>query len=195
MKGDRFPIGMESRMAPLVLLFCSIPYLGMRLYLWREMHAAEPFAAAPGPWVLATMAVLGGLIPAIGLGIALRTLIRDRDRFRLRMLLEVYVSLILIFASGYAIIQASSVEPSFSTIPRLWRDVEEASLAVHVRRLHEVFLDSLYLSVITITTVGFGDIAPLSPWAKILTAVEGLVGIGFVGIALGHYFSVCLHRR
>ena len=35
------------------------------------------------------------------------------------MLLEVYLSLILIFATGYAILQASSLEPAFSGMPVL----------------------------------------------------------------------------
>ena len=185
----------ESRVAPLTLFFCSIPYFGLLLYLRRGMHATEPTATVPSPWLLVTMAVLGGLVPGIGLTVILRNLIRDRRRFQLRMLLESYLSLILIFASGYAILQTSSVDPAFSGMPLLWESVEGATLGDHVQRLHEVFLDAVYLSVITITTVGFGDIVPLSPWAKILSALEGAVGIGFIGIALGHYFSVCLHRR
>lgn len=59
-------------------------------------------------------------------------------------------------------------------------------------RLHAIFFEALYLSV---TTVGFGDLVPLTRFGKVLTALEGLAGIGFVGVALGHYFSVCLRRR
>jgi len=195
MKHGLLSIRMESKLAPLMLLFCSIPYLTMRLYLWRDMHASDKFASAPEPWVLATIAIFGGLVPAVGLWIIFATLLRDRDHFRLPMLAMAYASLILIFASGYAILQVSSIEPSFSAMPILWQKAEVATLADHVRGLHVIFLDSLYLSVTTITTVGFGDIAPLSPLAKVLAALEGVVGIGFVGIALGHYFSVCIHRR
>ena len=186
---------LEARVVPLTLMFCSIPYLWLLLYLRQGMHADEPFAALPSPWMLATLAVLGGFIPGIGLTVILRKLTQDRLRFRLRMLLEAYLSLILIFASGYAILQASSLEPSVSGMALLWDQTDGASLGDHVWRLHKVFLDALYLSVITITTVGYGDMVPLSPWVKTLSALEGLVGIGFIGVALGHYFSVCLHRR
>jgi voltage-gated potassium channel Kch len=144
--------------------------------------------------MLATLAVLGGVVPGIGLIVILGKLTRDRQRFRLRMLLEAYLSLILIFASGYAVLQASSLEPSVSGMELLWESTDGASLGEHVWRLHEVFLDGLYLSVMTITTVGYGDLLPLSPWAKTLSALEGVAGIGFIGVALGHYFSVCLHR-
>lgn len=77
----------------------------------------------------------------------------------------------------------------------LWSPQGAATLEVHVDRLHAIFFDSLYLSVMTITTVGYGDLVPLTPTGKVLTAIEGLAGIGFIGVALGHYFSVCLGRR
>jgi voltage-gated potassium channel len=39
-------------------------------------------------------------------------------------------------------------------------------------------LDSLYFSLITLTTVGYGDFSPTKPLAKIFTMVYILVGIG-----------------
>lgn len=76
----------------------------------------------------------------------------------------------------------------------VWSSHQPGTFGDHLELLHEVFLDSLYLSVITITTVGYGDMVPLSTGAKLLSALEGLVGIAFYGVALGHYFSVCVHR-
>jgi voltage-gated potassium channel len=46
------------------------------------------------------------------------------------------------------------------------------------------FIDALYMSVITITTVGFGEIYPLSEWGRLFTVVFILLGfvvLGFVG--------------
>ncbi|MDH5299259.1 MAG: potassium channel protein [Desulfobulbaceae bacterium] len=41
-------------------------------------------------------------------------------------------------------------------------------------------LDGLYMTVITITTVGYGEMVPLHTWGKIFTMVLILVGAGFV---------------
>lgn len=45
-------------------------------------------------------------------------------------------------------------------------------------------LDAVYFVVVTISTVGFGDIAPVTPTGKVLTMGVILVGVGcFVGLA------------
>jgi len=42
----------------------------------------------------------------------------------------------------------------------------------------------LYLSTVTITTVGYGDIVPITPWARTLIAVEAILGILIIGLYL-----------
>ncbi|MEM8638170.1 MAG: potassium channel family protein [Cyanobacteria bacterium P01_G01_bin.54] len=54
----------------------------------------------------------------------------------------------------------------------------------------------IYYSFVTLTTLGFGDIIPLSPMASILTVLEALVGqlypTIFFGVLVGKYLS---HRN
>jgi voltage-gated potassium channel len=42
------------------------------------------------------------------------------------------------------------------------------------------FVDALYFSVMTLTTVGYGDFAPRTDVGKLFTAVYALVGVGIL---------------
>ena len=46
------------------------------------------------------------------------------------------------------------------------------------------FIQSIYFSVITITTLGYGDISPITESARVLTAIEALSGIVLIGLFL-----------
>jgi len=53
-------------------------------------------------------------------------------------------------------------------------------------------IDSIYFSVITITTLGYGDITPLTIGGKLVAASESLCGISLIGLflnALSHQHS------
>ncbi|PCJ29209.1 MAG: hypothetical protein COA99_19640 [Moraxellaceae bacterium] len=46
------------------------------------------------------------------------------------------------------------------------------------------FIQSIYFSVITITTLGYGDISPVTETARLISAVEALSGIVLIGLFL-----------
>ncbi|WP_209347388.1 potassium channel family protein [Pontixanthobacter sp. CEM42] len=56
----------------------------------------------------------------------------------------------------------------------------------------EGFVDALYFSTITITTLGYGDIHPVSSYLKVLVSIETLLGVGLLAAVLSTAISVAL---
>ena len=52
-----------------------------------------------------------------------------------------------------------------------------------------------YFSLTTLTTTGFGDIAPLAPAARLAAIGEILIGIGFTLFAFGLVISAIVSQR
>jgi hypothetical protein len=61
---------------------------------------------------------------------------------------------------------------------------------------NEVF-DSLYLSMVSIATLGFGDVVPDSPWLRVVVPLEALFGFMLVTAAVSWVLQIypALHRR
>lgn len=57
------------------------------------------------------------------------------------------------------------------------------------------FFNALWFTVVTITTVGYGDITPQTPLAQAWAMVEMLVGIGLVGVITGSVASVLVESN
>lgn len=60
-------------------------------------------------------------------------------------------------------------------------------VALNSTKLHNFsFLDSIYFSITTFTTLGYGDMSPLS-WLRIFTSIEALSGVVNMGFLIGGY--------
>lgn len=53
----------------------------------------------------------------------------------------------------------------------------------------QVFAELNYFSLVTLTTLGYGDIAPVAPTARMLAALEAIVGQFFVAVVVGLLIS------
>ncbi|MGE0226455.1 MAG: potassium channel family protein [Acetobacteraceae bacterium] len=86
----------------------------------------------------------------------------DRLMMPVIAFLTVYGLLIVVFACLYRIADMTSATPQFTMHGEPYR--------VH-------FVDTLYFSVVTITTVGFGDLSPVSLLARALSGMEVVCGV------------------
>ena len=76
--------------------------------------------------------------------------------------LTFYSVLVIVFAAFYRIMDLISSAPNF-VITGQSREIS--------------FVESLYFSVITMATVGYGDITPLSDVARMIVAAQVVIGI------------------
>ncbi len=99
-----------------------------------------------------------------------------RDEARAIAAAVFVLSLLLLIAASFAYVAEHAVQPeAFGTIP-----------------------DALWWAVITMTTVGFGDVVPLTPAGKVIGGVIAVIGIGMVALPAGLLaaaFSEQLHLR
>lgn len=63
--------------------------------------------------------------------------------------------------------------------------------------LGQTWLEAVYMSLVTISTLGFGDVVPRSGWLRIVTPVEALFGLALLTVALSWLMQVypALTRR
>ncbi len=60
------------------------------------------------------------------------------------------------------------------------------------------FVDSIYFSGMTLTTVGFGDISPVAPEMKLVAIIEAVSGFGLISLAVTYLivvYSALEHKR
>jgi hypothetical protein len=55
---------------------------------------------------------------------------------------------------------------------------------------HSGFLDALYVSLVNLTSLGYGDISPASPLLRILGPVETLFGLGLLTASISWLISI-----
>jgi len=57
------------------------------------------------------------------------------------------------------------------------------------------WVDSFYFSTITLTTIGYGDIAPHTDIGKIFTMFYAVLGIGIIGAFANYFIKNAVVRR
>jgi hypothetical protein len=85
-------------------------------------------------------------------------------------LLAVSVTWLVLVVLGGALVYAPHLPESFVFGP----GVEPAA----------AFLDALYMSAVTVGTLGFGDLVPIDPWLRIVVPIQSLVGFALLTAAV-----------
>ncbi|MDN5977484.1 potassium channel family protein [Acidipropionibacterium jensenii] len=69
--------------------------------------------------------------------------------------------------------------------------VDRGSYIDNVTHQPITFIDALYYSTVTVTTTGYGDITPLTPWARLISAIVVTpLRIGFLVLLVGATLEV-----
>jgi hypothetical protein len=91
----------------------------------------------------------------------------------------------LLLALGWALVFLPQMPQGFSFDPGL------------VPNEHAGFLDALYVSLVNLTSLGYGDISPAAPFLRILGPVETLFGLGLLTASISWLISIysALARR
>jgi voltage-gated potassium channel Kch len=59
----------------------------------------------------------------------------------------------------------------------------------------ENFSNAAYFSFVTLTTLGYGDISPVTPLAQVVVYLEAIVGVFYMAIVVSSLVSANLQHR
>ncbi len=109
------------------------------------------------------------------------------------------IGFIAVIKQFYDAIRRGLADPEFRALSGLVAILLTAGTIFYWREEGWSILDSLYFSVITLTTIGYGDMAPTSSASKVFTIVYVLIGLGvlvsFLSVVAGHAVDGRVERR
>ena len=106
---------------------------------------------------------------------------------RLLLLLISYLFTVISFALIFYIIQMLSIE-DIKDVTSVAFKISNYEKLEEIKKFNDPF-SFLYFSIITITTLGYGDITPLSIIAKIASSLEVILGITYAVFGVATLFS------
>jgi hypothetical protein len=137
-----------------------------------------------------TIAVLVFLISIISITNVLGVLLRRVAYvIKFKKVAEAFDLALILFSYLFVIIAFANIYLSCEEI--IGKEVFRYSeFRTHIR-----LLDNIYISGITITTVGYGDIIPIFWFTKLLVVAEAIIGSGLTATVLGFFIGSFLGRQ
>ncbi len=169
-----FAVGQKRRPLVLALSF-GLPSL---VLTWLIYAIAGSAVTGYDPWIIGRYAVHMSFFAVVAAHVLHDVLRADRvTADKLCGAISVYLLLGVIWALIYSTISHLQVEAFTGVWPN------SASLDQDVHR-YEEFSHLLYYSFVTLTTLGYGDITPISPEARVFTWLEAVVGQLYLAILI-----------
>lgn len=100
----------------------------------------------------------------------------------------VYLLIGLLFGSAFGLVEY--VDPGAFALGGVPMDAAEGVAAVDARSQ-----DLVYFSLVTLTTLGYGDITPVAPLARMLATAEALVGQLYLAVFVASLVGLHLAAR
>ena len=173
-------------LAVLVIVVMLSQNWGAVVVILLGLAATAASFLATGEWspVLVTMARHGGKILAFSALVwVVAHAVYAPGRITLQRLqgaIVVYLNLAVTFAAAYSLI--------WELIPDAFANIAAPTT------VHEV-ANTLYFSLTTLTTTGYGDIVPVDPFARSLANLESVIGPLFLAITVARLVSMELADR
>lgn len=133
---------------------------------WLALSAAAEFSGGPILGAAAAAAALA--LTGTMVWLTVETLVREREASADTLAGAVfgYLLLALAFAQVHGAVEALSPGSYAGPAPLLGSD-------------------HLYFSLVTLTTLGYGDVLPVSPAARLLAGAEAVIGVLYVAVLIG----------
>ncbi|CAB1213263.1 ion transporter [Acinetobacter bouvetii] len=96
----------------------------------------------------------------VSLQILLRVIEREKGSFQ--AVIFILIIMIVMAAAGIYVVESRAQPEVFSSIPA-----------------------SMWWAVVTLTTVGYGDVTPITPWGRFLGAMITILGVGLAALPAG----------
>jgi len=139
---------------------------------------AIPFLASlSGLRLLRLFRAFSGVLRLIGM-----TRRRSDVSVQRQVLHLITIVLVLIVAGGFFVyvFESQQYERDCLIYEDEQGDLLDSAPRECTRMVHE-FHNALWWAIVTTTTVGYGEYAPVNPWARLIAACLMLIGIGLVG--------------
>ncbi|HEY0426400.1 MAG TPA: potassium channel family protein [Pyrinomonadaceae bacterium] len=126
---------------------------------------------------------------------ALLTLVSGykRNAQTLKRIVCMYLALVLICANLNFLLMlhfSRGGSPPFHGIHSVWGEYAAGRpLPFSFENAFQSIIDCLHFSVMTLSTVGYGDIYPTAWYSKLIVDLEILMGLGINILTIGRYFS------